>query len=430
MLGCVVLAFGASPGLAGGDEGGAAKDAESVVRVIVLHFNGPDGLDRKLADSLRLKLRRQAGWEVVDRVTTDHLIGAMTDSVLPRKVAPGLMEAAKAQMAIFGDVARDGEAVTVTVSILGGGADGGPGNPETHAYTDNTERWRAIVTRQIVEGLTGRALWRPYEYGDEDEPEQFAAPVNVNGSFDEDQTGWDAADNVAIFYEAGPDDRGKVLRVRTDLKRQPYLDYRRALAQGSADRANPPTIEADTSYGSLGGVEGVHVRSTWIKAVPGRRYWLTADVKSGAGKGAIPRIFVKGFLDAPAHADGLHGLSLAERDLTPETFAALPEDERTKLIKTDTAAHPERYRRECYRWYLACRSRTDDWEHFAAPFPPRGGLPDNVQWLRIDIFCYWPPGQTLLDNVHLYADPRQADPLPEQPPRTPGVRRQPTTQAR
>ncbi|KKO03677.1 hypothetical protein LCGC14_0096050 [marine sediment metagenome] len=422
-LGCVVLAFGLWPGLAGGDEGEAAEAAESVIRVIVLDFNGPDGLDRKLADSLRLKLRRHDAFDVVDRITTQQLTNALYDSVAPWDEPQRLFEATGASVLLWARATRTGSTVTVVVKSTTA-----PNSTESTTYTDDTERWRAVICRQIVEDLAGRAQWTPPQVGDEAEPEAFGRPLNVNGSFDDGQTGWDVADNVAVFYEAGPDDRGKVLRVRTDLKRLPYLDYRRALAQGDADRANPPTIEADTSYESLGGLEGVHVRSTWIKAASGRRYWLTADVKSIAGKGAIPRIFVKGFLDAPA--DGLHELSLRERDLTPETFAALPEDDRTKLIKADTAAHPERYRRECYRWYLACRSQTDDWEHFAAPFPPRGGLPDNVQWLRIDIFCYWPPGQTLLDNVHLYADPRQTDPLPEQPPRTPGVRRHPTTQAR
>ncbi len=63
-----------------------------------------------------------------------------------------------------------------------------------------------------------------------------------------------------------------------------------------------------------------------------------------------------------------------------------------------------------YRWYLICRSGGDDWTHAAAPFPRRGGLPAEVQWLQVQVYAYWPPGEYLFDNVWLYTDPRQQAP--------------------
>ena len=394
-------------------------EAPASIRAIVLYFNGPDGLELELSDSLRLKLRRQTGWEVVDRITTEDVIERTIDSVLPRTIAPTLMEFTGAQIAIYGDLERDGRTVTVTVSVLSAASSEGLQGPETHTFTDDTERWRSVITTRIVETIIGRELWRPPEVGDEAEPADFGEPLNLAGDFEDAFAGWQAPDNVGIIYEDGG------VRIRTDLEREPYLEYQRQLRLGEASADNPPEIATDTSYNSIGAVEGVHVRSLWIPATSGQRYWLVADVKGRAGSAFFPRIFVKGFLDAPELADGLHEASLREMELTDEAFAQLSEAEQQELIQRDVAEHPERYRRECYRWYLACRNLTGDWHHFAAPFPPRGGLPDNVQWLRIDIFCYWPPGEYAFDNVFLYVDPHQAPPLPEEAPRTPNVRTQP-----
>ncbi len=176
-----------------------------------------------------------------------------------------------------------------------------------------------------------------------------------------------------------------------------------------------PQIGRDTSYGSLAGLEGVHYRGQWIKATRGRRYWLTADCKGLGGA----KVFIKGFRDWSAQADGLPESSLAALGLTPRQFAALPIEKRKKLIAEDTKKHPERHRRECYRWYLNCKDAKGEWMHLAAPFPPHGGLPRNVQWLQIQIYSYWPPGEYLWDNVFLYKDPRQKAPLPPEPARTP-----------
>jgi hypothetical protein len=163
----------------------------------------------------------------------------------------------------------------------------------------------------------------------------------------------------------------------------------------------------------------VHFAGEWIKATPGRRHWLVADFKGVTRGMFFPKVFVKGFRGTPHALDGLPERSLVERGLTPRDFAALSPEERKKLIAKDAAAHPMRYLRECYRWYLACRNKTGAWTHYAAPFPPRGGLPANVEWLQIQIYAYWPPGEYLFDDVHMYPDPRQKAPLPEVKPRTP-----------
>jgi hypothetical protein len=104
---------------------------------------------------------------------------------------------------------------------------------------------------------------------------------------------------------------------------------------------------------------------------------------------------------------------------SPEQFAALGEAQRKKLVTEAAKKDPKAFLRECCRWYLNCRGEDGKWNHLAAPFPPRGGLPADVQWLQIQVYTYWPAGTYRYDNVLLYKDPRQKAPLPEEKPRTP-----------
>ena len=41
-----------------------------------------------------------------------------------------------------------------------------------------------------------------------------------------------------------------------------------------------------------------------------------------------------------------------------------------------------------------------------------------MQWLQIQVYAYWPPGTYYFDSIHMYKDPRQTKPLPEERART------------
>lgn len=381
----------------------------------------------QLADSVRLKLRKQGKhWEVIDRLTISE-VGALGVKPKPAKVHKILAQQLGAHIGVYGQVQKIGDSVRAEISCIDLQT---AGNKIlwTKVFSDDSQRARSVIATHIVEAITGDKLWKPPQYGDEPEPapKQFGKPLNTNGRFENGFKGWDAPDGVSTFIEKGSKNRGKVLRVRTDLKRDPWLEYRKGLRTGRANRANPPEIETDISYGCVGGVEGVHFRSKWIKATPGQRYWLTADVmvKSADTKGAFfPKVFVKGFRKTPHAMDGLPESSLAELGLTPEEFADIPKPKRDAMIRSDAKKHPKRYLRECYRWYLACHGTKGTWTHAAAPFPPRGGLPSDVEWLQIQIYSYWPPGEYQWDNVHLYKDPRQKTLQEEAKPRTKNFRK-------
>ncbi|MBS3733408.1 MAG: hypothetical protein KGY99_00580 [Phycisphaerae bacterium] len=356
----------------------------------------------RLADALRLRLRRDDAYEVIDRLTTEQFADPTGAEADADAAAELMARRLGANLALYGTVTTGEDGLRATVRCLDlTDPDSPTGWKRT--YADDTERARAVLTRRIVEDVTGRDEWAPPEMGAEPVPEGLGEPVNANGGFERGSTGWETPDNLATFIEAGGDDRGNILRLRTDLAREPWLAYRRALRLGKADPSDPPTVPRDTSYGSVAGLEGVHFRSTFIRARPGRRYWLTVDRKGPKGA----KVFVKGFRATPHARDGLPESTLAELGLTPREFAELPPEKRQKLIDADAAKHPKRYLRECYRWYLNC-AEADGWTHFAAPFPPRGTLGEDVEWLQIQVYAYWPPDEYRWDNVHLYLAPQQA----------------------
>jgi len=415
---CLAIGFalsGGPPSAAGRGPSATAPTtgpaAQEKVFAVVFDFAGPDG-DR-LADSIRLALRRQGRHDVLDRLSTQEAAGPVAADAEPTRLIP-LLRRLASSVGIYGTVSAQGKARRVEVCRID--LAGGPLTPRRRTFTDRTERWRGVIAGRIVQAVTGATPWAPPQYGDESEPAYFARPLNRNGSF-EGSGGWDLPDNVSTFIEPGPAGHGKVLRIRTDLARDAWLAYRRKLLFGQADRNRPPTIARDTSYASLAGLEGVHFAGEWIKATPSMRYWLTADVLPAGG---TPKVFVKGFRKADARPAGLPEQSLAELGITPEMFAQMPPEQRKQMILRDAGAHPMRYLRECYRWYLNLRGPEGKWSHHAAGLPPRGGLPERVQWLQIQVYAHWPPGEYLFDNVNLYADPRQKAPLPVERPRTPG----------
>jgi hypothetical protein len=397
--------------------------APSRIYAAIFDFaSSPASDGQKLADTLRVRLRRHEEFEVISALETREVAEALPIGTEPKKVMQLMTERLAVHVAIYGSVERLGAGLSAKLRCIDLADSRKPGG-WMKEFADSTERARAVLSKQIVETIRSEAEWQPPEYGDQTEPKDWGEPVNVNGRFEDGHKGWDHPDNVATFLIAGPAGRGKVLKITTDLLRAPWMEYRRKLRFGLADPKRPPKIGKDSSYASVAGMEGVDYYSDWIDATPGQRYWLVADMKGKTAGIFFPKVFVKGYMDYTDYAAALPEASLVERRMTPGQFADLPPEKRKALIAEDVAAHRERYRRECFRWYLACRNEEDVWQHYAAAFPPRGGLPANVRWLRIEVYAYWPPGDFHFDDVILYKDPRQKAPLPEEKPRSKFLKR-------
>lgn len=413
-----VLALVVMPLAAGAAAKPKAAATPKKIYVAIFDFaSTPARRGQQLADSLRIMLRRHKEYEVIDRLTTREAAEKMPVTTDRKKVVALMTDELAVHVAIYGTIEARGGGMTARVRCIDLSDAKSPGG-WTREFSDDTERARGILSTKIVETLRKEAQWVPPEYGDEDEPKKFGQPVNLNGRFEDGHKGWEHPDNVATFLEPGPAGRGKVLRIRTDLKRAPWMAYRRKLRFGQADPTRPPAIGPDSSYASVAGMEGVFYRGDWLDATTGQRYWLVADMKGKTAGIFFPKIFVKGYLDYTAHATALPETSLVERKMTPGQFADLPEAKQKALVADDVKRHPDRYRRECFRWYLACRNEENVWKHYAAPFPPRGGLPKNVRWMKIEVYAYWPPGNFTFDDVLMYKDPRQKAPLDEAKPRS------------
>jgi TolB-like protein len=417
LLAGAVVAAAPALAIAGEANQPAAKSQKTYVVVFDFLCKDKPELGRQLADSIRQKLGAHQGCEVIDLLTTREASGPLGADADKTKITALMRDKLAVNLALYGTVSAAGGGFRADVACID--LRKGAKEPSwSKTFSDDTERARGLIAAQVVEAVRSASEWRPPEYGDEPEPKGFGKSLNANGDF-EGAGGWDRPDNAGTFIEAGDKERGKVLRIQTDLEREKWLEYQRQLRFGQTDPSKAPKLESDTGYYSVAGMEGVHYRGTAIPATPGQRYWLVADMKGKTTDFFFPKIFVKGYEDWSRRADGLPEASMVERKLTADAFAAMPADKRKELIEKDAKDHPERYRRECFRWYLSCRNELDQWKHYAAAFPPRGGLPAKVQWLQIEIYAYWPPGKFLFDKVFMYADPGQKAPLPEEAPRTP-----------
>lgn len=395
---------------------------EEKIPAVVFNFTG-GRYGAQLADSVRLGLRRHE-YDVLDRISSEEIaeegLGKETDQA---KVVEMLKGRLKAKLGVYGTVDKSGDTITAEIVVVGL-ADPAKPSSWTKAFSGSGERARGVIAAQVVEAIRKQANWKPPEYGDDAAPTNFGKAINLNGDFETGHTGWQAPDRATTFIVDGPSGRGKVLKFVTDVERDKWLEYQRKLRFGQAKPEDAPALAKDTSYAnSVAALEGAHYRSEWIQAPPGARYWMVADMKGKTAGIFFPKIFVKGYADFGDRADALPEQTLVEMKMTPQQFARLPVARQKQLIAADAARNPDRYRREVFRWYLACRNEEDTWQHYAAPCPPRGGLPATVKYLQIQVYAYWPPGTYLFDNVHLYADPNQKAPLDEEKARTPNFGR-------
>ncbi len=319
---------------------------------------------KAFADSLRLKLRRN-GYTVIDRITTQAATGPLGPDATDARLTE-LLTRTQAELVLAGRVDTEGDVTTLTLAQLTLDADGLAVRGE-QSFADDTQRAKAVIVTDVAEALLGEALWTPPQTGDEPLPDDLGTPINPNGDF-ESATGWQAVDNVASFIESAGDDsdHSQVLRLRTDLDRQRYLAYQADLATGQASANTPPAVPADATLNSLAAYEGAGLCSDWIAATPGKRYWLTADTLTPAATQVL--IFVNGYAN---QAD--------------------PDEEADY--------------RQVYQWKLVCPNRTGQWTSFAGVFPPDGGLPEDIDVLRIEILATWPAGEYRVDNVHLFLAP-------------------------
>ncbi len=180
-----------------------------------------------------------------------------------------------------------------------------------------------------------------------------------NGTFDEGEpfaAHWERADGLTSFFEK-EEGRGRIVKMDT------LVDRDQALAWAQAFKADPTLTPpakkpiAPTSYGSIGGNEGVMLDSELVDCKPGQNYKLTVDFK-GDGK---PFVWIKGFLMHP-------------------TRKVLVDGYQTRL-------EPDK------------PSKTE-WRTFSIGFNPTAKSP-RIQKFKVRLYAYWPNGLYYFDNVRV-----------------------------
>jgi len=214
----------------------------------------------------------------------------------------------------------------------------------------------------------------------------------ANGSFESGRywpSSWQATDGLTTFWIAGGSNGKRCLRIYTDVLDAQWKareDEVRAAVAAATERAGgdpqklpktplPPAPErVPTSppyYNTVAGLHGVHYRCEYVKVQPRAIYRFAIDARAEAE--GEPKVFVKGFYDH----------------------------------KLKTADGYETVRRDAYHSHMILDPCDRQWRRYARELHPwlskstLGGKPLKPEWLQVQIYAFWKPGDYYFDNVRL-----------------------------
>jgi hypothetical protein len=242
------------------------------------------------------------------------------------------------------------------------------------------------------------------------DPPQRAANLMPNSGFEESNAagtapaGWQEPDNLVATWTTDPEapDRGKVIRIDTDVNQgQAYAWWADHFVRGvplAKAPAKAPTHEP--KYDTIAGLDGGFYSSGLIPIKPGKTYRVFVDAKGG-----IAKVFLFGYEESVPVSFG------DEQPATQQVFRKARHDP-----ELDARGRPIKYRlRYQYRSWFAVGG-SNEWHtytHKAPRHPTNSELTENVRFLRIQIYPYWPPGVYWFDNVRVYEAEDDRAPAPE-----------------
>ncbi|MGQ9592609.1 MAG: PKD domain-containing protein, partial [Planctomycetota bacterium] len=196
-----------------------------------------------------------------------------------------------------------------------------------------------------------------------------------NGDFEKGKgpgpDGWERPDELTTTWVDAPGRKGRCIRIDTDVLASQYRERRDAIEKALAEGKDPPPPPQRLptrapKYDTVAGLDGVSFASREIPIRAGGFYRLSADaLVEGA---ASPRVWVK----------------------------ALAEVKSTSGVRE----------RVVWKKALVCEGAGREWKTFSMTFPSRGGFPEGVRKLRVELYAYWPPAVYHFDDVRLEEVPR------------------------
>ncbi len=215
-----------------------------------------------------------------------------------------------------------------------------------------------------------------------------------NGSFEAGRwwpAGWQATDGLTTFWHPGGTHGKRCLRIFTNVLdaqwRGRQEEVRAAVEKATkGGRIDPQTLPSSPVpkpperipttppyYDTVAGLHGVHYRSRYVPVTPGAIYRFSIDARTDQETQGEPKVFIKGFFDQ----------------------------------KIETADGVRTVRRNAYRAPITLDPCDRQWRRYARLFHPSrskstlGGEPLEAQFLQVQIYAYWRPGNYYFDNVRL-----------------------------
>ncbi len=362
-----VAAAGAADEKAAKAKASAATGPEAVL--VVFPFTSPDAgrAGRKIAERLRLRARR-LGLVVVDPMSvTDAMSGAEppTLETPPAAVAVLLRDRFQAHLGLWGDVQPHGEGFRI--DARGVDVRGDEPRSMTHRAAAAEPQLLNPVQDAILEKLSGLKKKPVAEATPEADAKVPTRGPNLvgNGGFELGEvhpTGWDRLDGLTTFRVSGVSPAGKCLKIDTDVYHDQWVKWRERWRAGAPPEAAPrKTPTSGPKYNTVAGIYGVEFVCDPVPVEPGKAYKVEVDYRCRSTDFFFPKVFIRGY-----------GNVQGEKRVVYDAYLAL-----RSLEKFDQWKHGVRI----------CRIPTD--------------THSPVEFVKLKLYAYWPPGVYYFDNVSL-----------------------------
>jgi hypothetical protein len=336
--------------------------------VAIFDFTSPgDGAaGRQFTENLRIRAKR-LGLVIVEPLSMKE---AMAGATMPTLKTPAadmaaiLKDRLDTQFGLWGEVTVSGNVTTIEVRGL---------NIEKGAKDLTISRsWRAEDKQfvnpaqdEILTELTGIKKKKvPEATPEEDAKVPTVGPELLkNGDFEKgDKTpdAWQKIDGLTTFYVSEGMGGGKCLKVNTDVYHDEWVAWQKKIKEGAvATDAPPPTPTKGAKYDTVAGIYGVAFFSDPIPVTPGKAYKVNLNYRGQSADIFFPKVFIRGYADVGGE------------------------------------------KRAVYDAYLSLRSKSQgkDWEWNVRIVEIPKDTKAPVEYVKIMLYAYWPPGTYYFDNV-------------------------------
>jgi len=345
----------------------SAKQEELVV--VIFPFTSPDGgaNGRAFAESLGLRAKR------LGLVTVEHLSlkEAMAGAAMPKldtppaEMAKILKDRFGARFGLWGEVRQEGDGVVMEIRALDAEKDAAK-LTISKTYQAAQKQLVNPVQDQVLQELTGLKKKPVAEATPEADAKVPTTGPELarNGGFEEgDKTpaGWQRIDGLTTFWPA-EGQAGKGLKIVTDVYHDQWVEWQKKYKAGaSAAEAPKAAATSGNKYDTVAGLYGVAYDSDPIPVQPGKSYKVSISYKGKSDDFFFPKLFIRGWGDVGGE------------------------------------------KREVFDAYLALRCKTGgkEWESNVRIVDIPTDTKAPVEFVKLKIYAYWPPGTFYFDNVSM-----------------------------